>query len=383
MSGRYNLAEQAALSLIAADAEFFRDFMLNSRFKGIQPIASLALLPFLSAFVYESAKYIERTNPFAGRGLESHKEMLLESRMRVKLTEDKYRSSAEVLENADDLVAINSGWFLEGHHGLLGALKKLIQPDLGVFFIHDEVVCTTHVAFLNMGLTKKALSDSSLSLDNLGPYLKDKMVDVGAYVGLLLSQLGIDTQASKQKSGDPLPPIRYRDVESERLYESMARQVAPNRPRIGILVTQMLSQINTARVIVPMIAGRNEAAALKISFVSLFQTASSLRKLLEEEKANSFLHPDAVKRIAAMINADPVRSVSENRNLRNNLVHYGVSRSISARLSSDLPLCGLIEAHSDGKSLADMARDVKAGLDCVSQGLQDMLPRTLAPEATL
>jgi len=54
-------------------------------------------------------------------------------------------------------------------------------------------------------------------------------------------------------------------------------------------MTQMLSQVNTARIYVPRLAGRHEAAAFKIRFVSLFQTALGLRKLLEEERDSHFL----------------------------------------------------------------------------------------------
>jgi hypothetical protein len=55
---------------------------------------------------------------------------------------------------------------------------------------------------------------------------------------------------------------------------------------------------------------------------------------------NPFLHPDAVRRIGAMLDADPVRKVYENRGVRNNLVHYGVSKRTAARLNPNLPLFG-------------------------------------------
>lgn len=383
MSSQNNLAEQAALSLIAADAELFRDLAFSPRFEKVRSIASLALMPFLSALVYESAKYIEQMAPSEVQMLNLDEEMLLASRMRVKLTEDKYRSSAEVLENAYELVAINSAWFLEGHRGLLGLLKRLIQPDLGIYFMHGELICTTHVAFLNLGLTKEKLVDSSLSLNNLGPHMRDKTVDVGKYVRLLLSKLNVDNRNSKLETEDPLPPIQDRDIKSKHFYELIARQVAPDQARISILVTQMLSQINTARVVVPRIAGDNEVAALKIGFVSLFQTASSLRKLLEEEQNSSFLQLGAMEQIRAMLEADPVRSVQENRGLRNNLIHYGVSKRVSSYLTADLPLYGLIEAHTDGKPFADVANDIRLGLDCVSKGLQEMFADALTPKATL
>lgn len=381
MSAQTDLAQRAALSLIAADAKLFRDLALDPRFESVRPIAALALMPFLSAFVYESARYIQRTD--AAVGTPPHEDMLLASRMRVKLTEDKYRSSAEVLGNAEELSAVNSGWFLEGHRGLLGPLKRLIQPDLGLLFMEGEVVCTTHVAFLNLGLTREALSGSSLSLDNLGPHLRDTMVDVGEYVGLLLGKLGEGEDAPGRASEPQLEPMQYRDVKSADFYGSIARRVAPGRNRLGILLTQMLSQVNTARILVPRVVGRHEAAAFKIRFVSLFQTALGLQKLLEEERDARFLQRDAIEVVGETLASAQVSDVLENRSLRNTLVHYGVGKRAARRLSSQLPLYGLVEAHVDGETLAGMENKIEVGLDHVSRGLSDLLPRIPAPQGTL
>ncbi len=358
MSARADLAQRAALSLIAADAKLFRDLALDPRFESIRPIAALALMPFLSAFVYESARYIQRTDAAVGT---PHEDMLLASRMRVKLTEDKYRSSAEVLEKAEELSAVNSGWFLEGHRGLLGPLKRLIQPDLGLLFMEGEAVCTTHIAFLNLGLTKEALSDASLSLDNLGPHLRDTMTDVGEYVGLLLGRLGEHADAPGGASEAQLEPMQYRDVKSAGFYGSIAGRVAPGRNGVGILLTQMLSQVNTARVLVPRVAGRHEAAAFKIRFVSLFQTTLGLQKLLEEERDTRFLRSDAIEVVGETLASEQVRDVLENRGLRNTLVHYGIGKRAARRLSSQPPLYGLVEAHVDGETLAGMKEQGRGG----------------------
>jgi hypothetical protein len=325
VSARADLAERAALSLIAADTKLFRDLALDLRFESVRPMAALALMPFLSTFVYESARYIQRTDA-AAVGTPPHEDMLLASRMRVKLTEDKYRSSAEVLEKAEELSAVNSGWFLEGHRGLLGPLKRLIQPDLSLLFMEGEVVCTTHVAFLNLGLTREALSGSSLSLDNLGPDLRDTMVDVGEYVGLLLGKLGEGKNAPGCASEAQLEPMQDRDVKSADFYGPIARRMAPGRNQVGILLTQMLSQVNTARILVPRVAGRHEAAAFKIRFVSLFQTALGLRKLLEEERDAHFLQRDAVELVGETLASAQVSDVLKDRGLRNTLVHYGASK---------------------------------------------------------
>jgi hypothetical protein len=330
--------------LIAADAEFFRDFALDPHSDDFRAVAGLALMPFLSAFAYESVKYFERADPTAGRVLQSNRDMLLWSRMRMKLTEDKYKSSAAVLEDVEELIAINSGWFLEGHRGIRRPFR-LIQPDVGLTFMNNEMIYTTHVAFLNLGLTKEALSDSSLNMNTLGPFLHDRMVNVGQYVKLLTLMLDVGAHTSAA-SPTPAPPRqRNRDMKLPLLYKAVAQRVAPGRLRTGILLTWMLSQINTARIIVPRIAGGNEIAALKIRFVSLYQNALSLQKLLNEESESSFMTPSASELIAHVLAEQSVINVLQAKDLRNDLVHYGVRKRMSQRLSSRLPLCGLVDTN--------------------------------------
>jgi len=148
-------------------------------------------------------------------------------------------------------------------------------------------------------------------------------------------------------------------------------------------MTQILSQVNTARVLVPRVAARHEAAAFKIRFLSLFQTSLGLRKLLEEERGASFMEPDAIELLGEMLASTHVTDVLDNRGLRNTLVHYGVGRRVASRLSLCLPLYGLVEAHAEGETLAGMTEKVEEGLDRVSRGLRDLLPQMPTPQGTL
>jgi len=374
-----DLGEQVALSLIAEDLRFFIDFLLDSRLSSIRPIAILALMPFLSTFVYESGAYVERKGLVSVQDLKPHRSLLLTSRQRVKQLEDSRRSFEELLKSASELAAINNKWMLGLHRGVLAPLKRRLQPELGIFFLHDAVVCTTHVAFLNLGLTKEALAASSLSLDNLGPHMMGVTADFGEYMSLLALSLGIDIGTLGAGSEAPVPLIRFRDVKQQPFYESLARQVAPQQTPVCILLTSILSQVNTARFFVALISGRNTLAAFKTKFVSLYHVASSLQKLLNEDRSNRILHPEAAHRIGAMLGTTSIRRVRKLRSLRNNLVHYAVDEKTTLRLSSDLPLFGLVEAHSAGKSLTSVADDVDSGLVQISDGLRDMLVPNLTP----
>jgi hypothetical protein len=378
-----DIRERAAISLIAADTEFFRNLALKPRFDRIRPIAILALLPFLSAFVYEAAKFIERRDLAAVAELKQHERLLSTSRLRLKLFDDNRKSVTEILDDASALAAINSAWMFDDHRGLLGPLKRFLQQDLGVYFVQNEVICTTHVAFLNLGISKERLLASGLTQETLGPFMRDTMEDVGGYTALLMHRLAIDTEALGAGSEVPVPPIQFRDLKSQRFYESMARLVAPRRTPVCILLTAILSQINTARVVVPMIAAENRVAAFKMGFLALYHAASSLQQLLDEDRKTPFLLPDAARRIGAMLGASPVRNVRKKRRLRNHLMHYAIEDRIAPDLSPKLLAYGLVEACSNGQSFESMAKGVELGLHSLSDELYRFLPQRLTPQGTL
>src|SRR5215211_9384141 len=100
MSLQTDLAERAALALIAADLRFFRELLLNPRFRPIGPIAIQSLMPFLSAFVVESAAYIQHKAPTAVQARQRHQDLLITSRVRLKLLDDNRQSFAEILASA-------------------------------------------------------------------------------------------------------------------------------------------------------------------------------------------------------------------------------------------------------------------------------------------
>ncbi len=374
------LSKQASLDLIAADTKFFRDFALDPYPDKFRFVAALALMPFLSALMYESDKYFQKTDPSAVRA--PQEDRLFWSRMRVKLTEDKYKTSAQVLEDAEELIAINSSWFLEDDRKILGWITKPLRTDIGVCRVRGEAVYTTHVAFLNLGPTKEEISRSSLSMGTLGPFMHDRMQNVGEHIRYLSRRLKIPAHVPTDASKISSPPIIDRDLKSKRLYESVTQCTAPSRSQTAILLTWMLSQINTARIIVPLIAGPNQTTAFKIRFVTLYQNALSLQGLVDEGEASAVLHPDALKKLSDVVNADPVRNILANKDLRNDLFHYGVPKRMSPQLSPNLRLFGLVEARTGGQSLGALIRDVELGLNIVADGLHALLPESLAPQRT-
>jgi hypothetical protein len=348
-------------------------------------------MPFVSAFLYESIRYTRQVKPETLPEVRSHQELLRASRMRMKLLDGDPRTLDELLTDADELVTIVKDLFMRDHRGILGPLKRLLQKDVGVHFIQNEVVGTLHVALLNTGLPTSTLY--TLSLDALAPYLNERGETIGREAVQVLHELGIlrdldiDAYAAEGAPEHPLSPPQYRDLKSERFYGSIARRTAPNRNGVGVVLTSILSQVNTARVVVPIVAERNEVAAFKIRFVSLFHAALSLQWLLNKDQGNYVLHKDTVQHIKTVLAADAIRSVRKRNSLRNHFFHYDLKENAKRRILPDLvphlPLYGLVEAHTSGKSLSDIANDVELGLDCISEGLGNLLSQPLTPQGTL
>jgi hypothetical protein len=371
------LAQAAARALIAADAEFFRDLMRAPSLEPIRAISVLALMPLLSMFIVESAAYVERLGSVPTSTLAAHRGLLSASRMRLKILDDDRKSLEDILSNLRDLSAINCGWFLRRHSGFWGPLKRLLQDDLGVFFINGELICTTHVAFVNLGLSEQTLATAGLSLENLGPYLRGVTYDFGRYLGPLLVALRLGTTpdpASTDVEEPHVSEIRSRDFKSRRLYERVAGQIAPGRVPLCILLTAILSQVNAARLIVPVVATRNPIAAFKLGFVSVFHAASSLQKLLNPNAQDAFFHEDAVRLIGTALKTEGLRRTRQKKALRNALVHYVVSDRQEDSLSITLPLLGLVEAVCAGQSMESAAADVRGSLDVLAEVLGELLP---------
>ena len=385
------LSERAARELIAADAEFVLDLVLNPRLEPIRPTAVLMMAPFSSAFLYESIRYTKQAHPEALPELRSHQELLRASRMRMKLLDGDPKSLEGVLADADELVAVVKDLFMREHRGILGPLKRRLQEDLGIHFIRNEVVGTLHVALLNTGIPSGALS--ALSWDTIDAYVRASAEAQGSDVVQLLHELGIlrdlgiDAYRDKDTSEPPLASPQFRDLRSERFYGAMAQQAAPGRNGIGVVLTSILSQVNTARIIVPTVAGEKGIAPFKIRFVTLFHATLSLQWLLNKNRGNDLLHERTVRQIKAIVADGAVRSVRRRHTLRNHLFHYDLEGNAKKRIAPllvpDLPLCRLVEAHTSGKSLADLAKEVERGLDSVSEGLTSLLPQPLTPQGTL
>jgi hypothetical protein len=373
------LADLAAVTLMAADAGFMINLLFGELPDSLRSIATLALTPSLSLFLHESASYLTMVDPTADALLRPHRDLLERSRLRVKMLDDEKQSFDQILRNAEDLASIPSSWFQVRPRGFRSMLRALRQPDLGLFRIEGNLIATTHVLFLNMGLTRDAYFGASLSDNALGPFLFATSRDYGRYVGTLLPRLGIDVPSLLAPSEGPVPPVMYWDVKSRVFYWRMRKKVGGSQNALCIVLTWILSQLNTARVLARMVAGEHDLAAFKLGFISLYHAASSIQQILYRNQEQRILRSSVECAMSELLAEIPVQNVLKNKHLRNGLMHYRPPKYVVQRLQPSLPLFGLIEAYTGGQSLDQIAANVTQGLDLTAQTLSGTLPRLFEP----
>lgn len=86
-----------------------------------------------------------------------------------------------------------------------------------------------------MGISTQELTDSSLSLDSLGPFLHANAEQFGRYARLLLHELQLKARTFDSPSPVAVPEIFFRDLKSKDFYGAIAKQVAPARISLGLL----------------------------------------------------------------------------------------------------------------------------------------------------
>lgn len=403
-----NLAEQAEKTLIAADMRLYLDVNLNPQFRRIQGVVALALMPFFSAFLLDSFYYLTKKSPKLAKSIEPNREVLIQSRLRLKPLEFQGRRFEDILEETNQLARINSGWFKDNHPRFLRFIYRLVQKDLGIYFMEGNIIATTHLAFMNLGITEAMIRQRSLSLRNLGSFLSDISESYGRYSSdlyialandvstgnelqadymyqlLALSEsfnLVLDNQHTDESRVDRSLSIPYRDVHSEPFYEQIAKARGPEQTAAFVLLLAALSQINIARVLVPKVSEDNSLSALKVRFLSLYHATHTLNRLSNQSQRANLMYPQTLDRIREALGNKSVRRIRKMKGFRDNLIHYGVHPHVVPHLSKNLPLCGLVEAHTNGESLADLWNEVSVGLDHVAEALRPVLPRDLASRA--
>ena len=373
MSIKPSISVQASRFLIEQDTIFFARLAINPSLETIRSLAMLALIPSISMFAVESSGWFALNGYQPPSNVMQHRSILMRSRQRVKLLEDNRQSISEIMDYASRLLAINKEWFFGSQRGILAPPKRRLQTDLGLYFVDDTLFNTTHVAFLNLGVSPEDVAAKKLTQKSLGPFLYQVSEDLGEHLGWVIANLELDLTDLAQASWDTDNRVGFRDIKSEQFYSDISNRISPGLPAIGSVLISILSIINTAVTLVPWVGAENNWAVFKQKFIALYHASRNLQRILALNIEQAFLKPDAVRILSDMLATASIRHIRKQTELRNNLVHYGLKSHVSNQLATELPMFGIVEASTRGKTLAELGSDVDHGLNVLATALSQLL----------
>jgi hypothetical protein len=253
----------------------------------------------------------------ADKFLESEAQRLRRIRARSKLFDGDTKLS-EVLRQQKLVDSFNVRVFRNSHVGLLAPLKRWLQPDMGIFFLDQDLVGSTHVATLNFGYDEGLFSDPGVWALPPGQELHEFSQEVGAFVARAVRRLGGIPDLER---GAPLVvSISAENHQSTKLYAAIAKELDLPDPRLASLIVAATSQVNfTCRVIAPAL---RTSLAMRLRFLSWYHAVTGLRLV------GAHLRGGRGRRIGAMLShalgREGARRMKKMRALRNHLAHYSL-----------------------------------------------------------
>jgi hypothetical protein len=293
----------------------------------------LGLSPFIALVAEESFHHLNTLAPQNSEAalksplFESFSEAVMKLRVRIKLFDDNRGGLDRLLETLSLTQRKSTEWFNSPHRGSLGSLKRWLQPDLGVFYLEEHVIGTTHTALLTIGLTYEHLQAmSSDDMRDLEPFVKEFSVASGSYLGQLatyLQERGCDLDVSQSpRITRPDLPITHNDHHGRILYPYVSDQLGLAHPELSAAVIFLIAQINFVERVLTHLLAPTSTLLLRARYLTAYHATTALQELNAREVQ---VHENQLVRITRDILNEPDSVfLLESRQARNIMAHYGL-----------------------------------------------------------
>jgi hypothetical protein len=307
------------LATLLADARSFRRLAVGS-----DPLRGLVLAPYIAMFAVESLACLHRRRMATG-SFEGHAAAIEQSRNSLKFLDDSKRGVTAVVESFEQMGAANHRMFNGPHRGMLGPLKRLLQPDLSIFITEGRMIGTSHAAMVQTSSGHGPPPTTLGELRALGPELRERSVALGRYIAAILNAFKQDP--SRTPVSADLPPVIGRDVKSASFYRRLVPSKASGTTGWPILIASLLSSVNFVLHALPIATGRDAIDrwfVFKWRLITMFHVHSSLQHITASGPAKEMLRPDVVRMIVDQ--RRKLRSLRNLKRVRDALVHYDLGK---------------------------------------------------------
>jgi hypothetical protein len=226
------------------------------------------------------------------------------------------------------------------HTGVLGYLKRAIQPELGLSIYDGHIFATTHATAFSFNLSQDHLAEKAFSVGKA----------LSAYTTILLKTLGLEMPAPTSVSALS-GTIEMRDIKSRALYRRGPLGKTPTELAAGM--TLLLASLNYMRCITQKLLPIGGYTQFRLKFVVAYHANSNLRTIQDQLVSNSSLPADAASIFREVLGCSDSRWLRKRTTLRNLLVHYTVDERYAMAVSPSVNRTQMIE-HFGRLAYADI-----------------------------
>lgn len=282
------VTDRITLDAIGQDVQFAGRLVSSIQGRAAQdtgPIALFCTAPYLSLFIHESERHLQRLQPGLAKTLSGGASAAVaRSRHSLKLFEDTKRTVEEQLEYfRDTLTPAHQARFL-GRTWLRPA--RFLETDLGMYLYRGVPIATTHGISLTLGA-----EPSQLLGDNAGSILYDLAVEYGEYFGACGARIEPTAVSFASKMKPDL--LKNRDVKSWKEYRRSFN--GPTTPELNGLLSAFQASINfVSEVLVLDDYPASRQTLFKIQFLTLYGVLRSLDVLRRRGAASGLTNHSLV-----------------------------------------------------------------------------------------
>jgi hypothetical protein len=355
---KFNLSPGAAQALEACvlDALGFKQLLLSAIDHPHAGILIQGLLAPAAMFVVESYDCLTKLIPDSKNTLSCDTaDFLRSARHRAKLLNNPQKSIQDVSLELVCIAQQQRRDSLAPHHGLLGPLKRILQPDMGLYLYDGNIIWTTHATVFCFGDTGDPLKIAFKFGQAVGEYLTTVL------------EL-FDTREVTLSGKHSLPGrFEMRDIKYEQIYRRGS--LGSGRFEVGAALVLFLASANFSYHIIGGFLPDLGHTQLRLKLITAYHIASGLQMIQD-----GLVRPDTPRSKMKEIFAELVgnrngRWLRKNQRLRNLLLHYLPNPNIINKVSSGDTRTIVVERLA-GMSLEQLNQLVDRYLLAVTTGLQ-------------
>lgn len=332
------------LRLIHNDIDEIRSVIMASIDHRLSGYLALTLFPTISFVTEESHNYLVSRNikKDSSSLFNSYKIAIKKSRALLKLFNDTDGGRSGLLNSLNLFQEKSLLWMNAGKSGFKGFISKLLQPDIGIYFLDEDPIYMTIVGFSVTGRVKNEIESLvEDDFENISEETKSFGIAIGEYFAAIEGLMSIYGISRNQIFPTALPSdlnITHNDFHSEKFYKRIASQANLKDSSIAPILFLILSQVNIAYSLLPRLLLADSNLLIRIQFLTAYHATSSLLEIqnsLDDELRN------------LLLNENILTTIPNVKKVRNVLAHYGLGEGKKYIVNNSSALDDVIKGLTD------------------------------------